>query len=331
MLNGIRVLDFTSLLPGPFASKILADLGAEVLSIKNPRRSDMTEHVPPFVGEKSLFTLVLEEGKTIYELDLKKNESREKILNLAEQIDVVLEQFRPGVMDRLGMGYTDFKERNPKIVYCSITGYGSKIQKAGHDINFLAYAGVAEMLNSTPKLIGTQLGDLVGGSLYAVIGILSALINKIRNGSGKHVQISMSDCLVPLFLVKLLQPLAGEPLVPIGRGLLDGGSIYDYYKTSDGKYLAVGSLEKKFFDELMKGLGLKYSGTDYLFDTELKTKIAQTILSQPLSYWKDKFENLDACVEPVRDIGDYLKENAETIEMNGRRIWRLKFPVEFFD
>ncbi len=309
LLAGIKIVDFTPLLPGPYATKILADLGAEVVKIENPHSPRLEDIFPPFVDSKPFVYEVLNRSKQVRQLDLKNPAQLEEVRNIVADSDVLIEQFRPGTMERLGLGYEQVREIKPKIIYCSITSFGQGSSKAGHDINFLAKSGIASLLSEEPRAVGVQLGDVVGGSLHAVIGILAALVSRDRTGEGRYIDISMTDCLVPLGLLKATYGLAGMNPPPLGTEILDGGSIYDFYRTKDGRYLSVGSIEPKFFRDLIKGLGLEYEGDSYLFDEDLKTKIKKVIAGQDLAHWQRVFKELDACVEPVLTMDEVIESS----------------------
>ncbi len=325
-LDGIKVLDFTTLLPGPYATKLLADMGAEVTKIENPSKQRLEDIFPPHVNGKPLVYQILNKNKKIEKINLKEPKGLKKAKSLIIDADILVEQFRPETMERLGLDYETVKSINPDIIYCSISAFGQNSTKAGHDLNFIAKSGIASLLAPSPTPPALQLGDMVGGSLHAVIGILSALLQRERNGQGCHIDISMTHCLMPLALLKSAYPLAGLAVPKPRTGILDGGSIYDFYETKDGRYLSLASLEKKFFDMLLKGLKIEYSGDDYLFDKKLKERIKNAIREKPLQHWENVFEGLDACVEPVLTIDEVVKQNPDVFyDMD------VKLPIRFID
>ena len=199
-LASLKVLDFSTLLPGPFASLLLADMGAEVLRIESPTRMDLLRVLPPHDQGVSASHAYLNRNKRSLALDLKQPEALEVIKQLLQDYDIVLEQFRPGVMERLGLGYEALKAINPKLIYVSITGYGQTgpyKDRAGHDINYLALAGLASYTGraeSGPLPLGMQVADVAGGSLHGVIGLLAAVIARQQTGLGQHLDVSMTDC-----------------------------------------------------------------------------------------------------------------------------------------
>jgi len=262
-LASLKVLDFSTLLPGPFASLLLADMGAEVLRIESPTRMDLLRVLPPHDQGVSASHAYLNRNKRSLALDLKQPEALEVIRSLLQDYDIVLEQFRPGVMERLGLGYEALKAINPKLIYVSITGYGQTgpyKDRAGHDINYLALSGVASYTgraDSGPLPLGMQVADVAGGSLHGVIGLLAAVIARQQTGQGQHLDVSMTDCSFSL------NALAGAGYLACGvepgpeDQVLNGGSFYDYYRSRDGRWLSVGSLEPAFMKQLCTALGLE--------------------------------------------------------------------------
>ena len=207
-LAGLKVLDFTTLLPGPYATQLLADMGAEVLRIESPTRPDLVKFMPPFVGkgkEKvSAAHATLNRNKQSMTLDLKNDNAKEIVHKLLQEYDIVIEQFRPGVMQRLGLDFASLQKIQPKLIYCSITGYGQTgplKDRAGHDINYLALSGLASFsgrADTGPVLSATQIADVAGGSHNAVMAILAAVIQRSTTGAGQHLDISMSDAALAL-------------------------------------------------------------------------------------------------------------------------------------
>ncbi|MFT6910580.1 MAG: alpha-methylacyl-CoA racemase, partial [Oleiphilaceae bacterium] len=262
-LKGLKVLDFTTLLPGPYATQLLADMGAEVLRIESPKRPDLLKLMPPIVGKVSAAHATINRNKKSLALDLKHPEAKAIIHALVSEYDIIIEQFRPGVMARLGLDYDSFKGIQPKLIYCSITGYGQTgplQNKAGHDINYLALSGLASYSgrkDTGPVLSGTQVADIAGGSHHAVMAILAAVIERTNTGKGQYLDISMSDAALALNTMFSANTLVNQKDPGYGTEMLNGGLFYDYYKTSDGRYLSIGSLEPNFAIPLMKHLELE--------------------------------------------------------------------------
>ncbi|MGQ7269888.1 CaiB/BaiF CoA transferase family protein [Marinobacter nauticus] len=324
-LANLKVLDFSTLLPGPYATMMLADMGAEVLRIEAPDRVDLAKVMPPFDGKFSTTFSYLGRGKQTLQLNLKQPESVERVKQLVQDYDIVVEQFRPGVMDRLGIGYEVLKAINPKLIYCAITGYGQTgpyKDRAGHDINYLAISGVAShcgRADSGPPPMGIQIADVAGGSHHAVMGILAAVIKRQETGEGAFIDISMTDAAFALNAMAGAAALAGgQPQKP-ESGMLNGGTFYDYYQTRDGRWLSVGSLEPQFSSRLCDTLGLGELKSYALsqkpeHQQELKAAIKQKIAERSLAEWRQVFADVDACVEPVLTI----EEAAEHPQLKAR-------------
>lgn len=260
-LSSLKILDFSGLLPGPFGTLLLADMGAEVLRVESPSRPDMVRLMPPFDGGVSACHAFLNRSKRGIAIDLKTPEGVEVVKKLVQEYDIVVEQFRPGVMDRLGVGYEALRAVNPKLIYCAITGYGQTgpfRDRAGHDMNYLAVAGVLGYngrKETGPGPMAVQVADVAGGSLHAVTGILAAVIHRMQTGVGQMVDISMTDAAFSLHALTGPQALVGG-IEPTMEGTqLNGGSFYDCYETSDGRYLSVGGLEPQFFLQFCHAIG----------------------------------------------------------------------------
>jgi crotonobetainyl-CoA:carnitine CoA-transferase CaiB-like acyl-CoA transferase len=315
-LAGLKILDFTTLLPGPYATMLLADMGAQVLRIESPTRPDMLRGLPPKVGQQQKISAAhatINRNKKSLALDLKNPQAQEIVRRLLAEYDVVIEQFRPGVMHKLGLGYESLRESREDLIYCSITGYGQTgplKQRAGHDINYLALSGLASYsgrADSGPNLSGTQIADIAGGSHHAVMGILAAVYQRQQTGKGSHIDISMTDCAFALNAISGANALAGGGDPMLERELLNGGSFYDYYRTADNRYLSVGSLEPQFAEQFFKTIGHpewlpRVLQADQ--QEQLKQDIAATIAQGKLDDWMRLFQACDACVEPVLNFSE---------------------------
>lgn len=310
MLNPLKILDFSKLLPGPYATMMLADLGAEILRVESPNLPDFIRELNPLDGEDSATHQHLNRSKKSISLDLKKPEAVEIINRLVQDYDIVLEQFRPGVMERLGLDYESLKMVNPKIIYCSLTGYGQTgpySDRPGHDNNYLSIAGVAGYStreNQPPVPMGIQIADIAGGSLHSVIAILAAVIHREHTGEGQFIDLSMTDSSFALnamfgpgYLASGIEPKSEEME-------LNGGSFYDYYETKDGRYFSVGSLEPPFRKKLCKALGISHM-VDLAASTKpadkriVKEAVKEAFLEKTFDQWLDIFADVEACVEPV--------------------------------
>lgn len=325
MLSDVKILDLSTLLPGPYASMVLADLGAKVLRVESPTRVDLVREMSPQVGASSAAHQYLNRSKESIALDLKQAEAIEIIKTLVEEYDVVLEQFRPGVMDRLGIGYEVLKAINPKIIYCAITGYGQTgpyKDRAGHDLNYLAIAGISsysKRKEQSPIPQGIQIADVAGGSLHGVIGILTALYHRQRTGEGQMIDISMTDCAFALNAMSGAGALAGNEIPTAESQLLNGGTFYDYYQTSDGRYLSVGSLEPKFFSGLCQLLDLEHLlplASKASAQQQIKGSFTYAFMQKTYDQWQAIFIKFDLCVEPVLN----LKEASEHPQIVAREL-----------
>lgn len=327
-LDGYKVLDFSTLLPGPYATMVLADLGAEVLKVSGRDKYDLVVNWPPVI-EHALVTGAqawLGRNKKTIHLNLKEPLAIEAVKRLVKDYDIVVEQFRPGVMEKLGIGYPQLKEINPKLIYCAITGYGQTgpyAMRAGHDINYLARSGVTSAAGKKeggPALYNFQIADVAGGSMNAVAGILAAIIHRDRTGEGQMIDISMQDCVVPFNSMDGASFFAGGPLPERESGLLNGGMIYDHYETADGQYMSVGSLEPKFFAALCEGLGFPEWRDGSILKTDaakVKAAFREAFLQKTRDEWTEIFDRLDACVEPVLT----LEEASRDAHLNERGMW----------
>ncbi|WP_303284825.1 CaiB/BaiF CoA-transferase family protein [Marinobacter sp. SS8-8] len=347
-LTSLKVLDFSTLLPGPYATMLLADMGADVLRVEAPDRVDLIRVMPPHDAGVSTAHGFLNRGKNSLALNLKEEGSADKVLALVKDYDIVIEQFRPGVMDRLGIGYEALKAVNPSLIYCSITGYGQTgpyKDRAGHDINYLSLAGVSShcgRADSGPPPMGIQIADVAGGSHHAVMGILAAVIHRQQTGEGQFVDVSMTDAAFALNAMSGAACLAGGQEQKPESSLLNGGSFYDYYQTSDGRWLSVGSLEPQFSARLCDTLGIPDMKSDALSQKpehrqRLKAALKERIASKTLAEWQEVFAGQDACVEPVLTISEaaehpQLKAREMVIGVDrgdGTQQRQIGFPIKF--
>lgn len=309
-LNGLKVLDFSGLLPAPYGTRILADMGAEVLRIEAPTRPDMVRVMPPF-DEQGLSAAhsALNRNKGSLVVDLKTPQGIEIIKKLVQDYDIVVEQFRPSVMSRLGIGYEDLKQINPRLIYCAVTGYGQQgvyKNRAGHDLNYLAIAGILDYTGrkeTGPMPLPIQAADITGG-LYAVTGILAAVIHRQQTGQGQFVDISLTDAAFSLQALTAPAALLANQQPKPESDTLNGGTFYDCYKTADNRYLSVGGLEPQFFMAFANAiarpdlipLSIRHDAEAV---TTVKTAISEAIIQKTLAEWQAIFAPIEACVEPV--------------------------------
>jgi alpha-methylacyl-CoA racemase len=306
-LAGVRVLDLSRLLPGPFASLVLADLGAQVDKIEDPEGGDYLRAMPPLVGDTSSMFLALNRNKRSACLDLKKESGRRALLELVARSDVLLEQFRPGVLDRLGLGHAQLLAKNPRLIVCALTGYGQDgplARRAGHDINYLARAGVLGMqgpADRPPQVPGFQLAD-IGGGLWCVAGILAALHQRAATGAGRVIDVSMLESSMA-FAFSGLGQLFGGSVPARGDGPLSGGlALYGTYGTSDGRFVALGALEPKFWNAFCAAAGIEADMTALFpgpHQAVLKEKLRALFASRTRAAWEAFGRDHDCCLEPV--------------------------------
>jgi alpha-methylacyl-CoA racemase len=314
-LNGLFVLDFTTLLPGPLATLMLAEAGAEVLKIEQPG-GENARRFPPFVGNESAAFAMLNRGKASMTLDLKIDADRDKLMPLIKRADIVVEQFRPGVMDRLGLGYDELKKINSKLIYCSISGYGqsgSRVQEAGHDINYIGNTGLLDLQPGPvdrPVVPPMLAADIAGGSFPAVINILLALRARDKSGQGCHIDIAMTDAMFTFTWAAMAIGAATGRFPKQGDLWLVGGSPrYQIYPTKDGKLIACGALEPKFWVAFTQAIGLSQEFVD---DTRnpmaTRDAIAKLILANTSDEWKPIFAAADCCATVIVPLEEAMRD-----------------------
>lgn len=302
-LAGVRVLDFSTLLPGPMAGLILADAGAEVIKVERPGKGEeMRSYVPRF-GDTSANYAILNRGKRCIAIDLKAADAIEKLRPLIESADIVIEQFRPGVMDRLGLGYETMKAINPAIVYCAITGYGQNgplRDEAGHDQNYLANAGLLMLGGDDagkPVIPPGLIADIGGGSLPAVINILLALRQAEATGEGAYLDIAMTDGLLAWnWWAQAMLSTTGKVARPGGELLSGGSPRYRIYETADGRYVSAGPIEQKFWENFCAIIGLSKEMWDDSRDpASVIQAVAACIKAKDAAHWRQAFAGQDVC------------------------------------
>jgi crotonobetainyl-CoA:carnitine CoA-transferase CaiB-like acyl-CoA transferase len=319
VLEGLKVVDLTRLLPGGFCTMLFADMGADVLKIEEPGKGDYIRWMDPFKGGMSSGHIALNRGKRSMTLNLKHERGPEVLLRLVRDADVLVESYRPGVMDRLGVGYERLSQENQGLVYCAITGYGQDgpyKDRAGHDINYLGFAGVLGIngpRGGDPVVAGVQIADVGGGGLMAAVGILAALNERARTGRGRFVDISMMDGAVSWtamqaagFFMDGIQPRKSEMR-------LNGGiACYRVYRCADGKHVTVGALEPQFWALLCKALDVpefierQYAPPDE--QDEISARIQEILLQRTRDEWVKELSDLDACFGPVNDFAEAFQD-----------------------
>lgn len=304
-LAGIRVLDLSRMLPGPYCSMVLADHGAEVIAIEDRK-----------FQEDGLFFNDLNRNKQHMSLNLKSPGGLEIFFKLADQADVILEGFRPGVVGRLGVDYAAVSKRNPRIVYCSISGYGQTgplRNRVGHDVNYISEAGVLDLIGEKggrPTIPGVQIADIAGGSMNAAVGILMALLAREKTGKGQYIDISMTDGVVGLLsLPYYFSMLSGKKQQASDMLLSHRFACYNTYQTEDGRFIAIGAVENRFW----KNLCLHLKRPDYVvmqYDETRRQEIIEDMrkifLSKSMSDWQAELAELEVCFSVVRNLDEIL-------------------------
>jgi crotonobetainyl-CoA:carnitine CoA-transferase CaiB-like acyl-CoA transferase len=326
-LSGIRVLDLSRLLPGPFCSMILADFGAEVIKVEEPGKGDYMRHLQPLVREEGAVFLAVNRNKKSLTLNLKTDVGRQILLELARTTDVLLEGFRPGVMARLGLDYQTVREINPRLVYCSLSGFGQEgpyRERAGHDLNYIALSGVLGLLGGEdrpPTVPGVQLADLCSG-LWAALAITLALLARERTGSGQFLDVSMLDGVMSLLTV----PVAVHFLRRDGARFAPahGQANYSVYRTRDGRYMTLGALESKFWRAFCEAVG-REDWIDRRDDGDVIAEVQALFETRTLAEWEELFAGKDVCCEPVRTPDEVFAD--PQVQSRGMLV-EIEHPVE---
>ncbi|MCM8596337.1 CaiB/BaiF CoA-transferase family protein [Accumulibacter sp.] len=341
-LAGLRVLDLTRLLPGPMATMHLADLGADVIKIEDTGPGDYARDAGAVHGSISYFQLV-NRNKRSLRLDLKQAAGVDAFMRLASTADVILEGFRPGVVDKLGIGYAAVSAVNPRIVYCAITGYGQDgpyRDRAGHDLNYLACCGLLDQIGTAgqaPAIPNFQIGDLLGGSLTALVGILAGVVDARQSGRGRYVDVAMTDAVFAHTIFPLLAVLGLGQVLPRGTDLLSGGiPSYGVYATGDGRHLAVSAMEPKFWQTLCSVLG-RPELRPFAFATgdegrRVRRELEAAFAGRSLAEWTALFDEADCCVSPVLRFeeslaNEHLLARQMIVEVDGVRQFAPPFRI----
>jgi crotonobetainyl-CoA:carnitine CoA-transferase CaiB-like acyl-CoA transferase len=322
-LSDVRVLDLSRLLPGGFCSLLLADLGADVIKVEDTGGGDYVRWAPPYYGDeeqqelgtRSALYLALNRGKRSVRLDLKSEEGREALLRLARDADVLLESFRPGVLDRLGVGYERLREENPGLVYCAITGYGQtgpNTQRAGHDMNYLGLTGLLGLtgeVDGAPIQSAGQIADVGGGALMGAFGILAALHERRSSGEGQLVDVSMTDGALSWLAMEAARYFRDGEVPERGRLMLSGGiACYRPYEASDG-WVTCGALEPKFWQAFCRGVD-REDLIEHQFaapGSDAHREVEEVFRTRTRDEWKSFNDEHDAMIEPVLELDEALE------------------------
>ncbi len=343
-LHGVRVVDLTRHLPGPYCTLLLGDLGARIVKVEDPRGGDPTRHLPPFDDDGSSLTFAaLNRGKRSVALDLKSAAGREAFERLVGWADVLVEGFRPGVLERLGFGIQRLWELQPRLVVCAITGYGqsgARARRAGHDLNYLAACGALSLCRTPDDRIappGFQAADVVGGALMAALRITAALRVVQTSGRGAFLDVSMAEGASALWVLSAGAAVAGVESLGQGDGLLSGRrACYAVYETADGGHVSLAALEPKFWAAFCHAVGHPEWVARQMLPGEeaaaLHAEVAALFRSKPLAHWAELAERVDCCLEPVASPrealrGDVLGRGAPPLPEGPAAAAHLRTPV----
>ncbi len=338
-LQGIKILDLSRLLPGPLATQMMADLGAEVIKIEDPNAPDYARFFPPYIGGQSTMYLSLNRSKKSITLNLRTEEGKQKFFSLIKTADVVVDSFRPGVLQKLGIDYDAAKLYNDKIIYVAITGYGYSgpyKDKAGHDINYIGYSGILGLTGDIEKPVipACQTADIAGGSYPAIVACLSALWARERTGKGQFVDVSMTDCALPMLSMQFGDLLNADLIPQRGEPMLSGGlANYNIYQCKDGRWIVMGSLEPKFWKKtcILFGKPEWESRITPNPDTidELKKDLELIFKTKTRDEWIKEAEAYDSCLSPVLELDEvpndkHLQERGMFLEMEHPEYGKIK-------
>ena len=311
----MRVLDLSRLLPGPYCSRILADFGFEVIKVERPGEGDWVRNVPPFKDGVSTLFQALNHSKKSLTLDLKSEAGREIFLEFVETADVLLESFRPGVMARLGLDYERLSKTNPRLVYCSLTGFGNHgayRDRPGHDLNYIGLSGLLDLIgvrDGPPVIPGAQIAD-IGGALWALVGIQQALLEREWNGVGQRVDTSLLGAALSFLQVAKAQETGGAPMTPGASDLTGGWACYQVYATKDGKYMTLGALEPKFWENFCQAVGREdLVGEQFAQAVKgepVYDELCSLFRSRARNEWVDLLADVEACCEPLYSLEEAL-------------------------
>ena len=314
-LRGVRILDLSRLYPGPLGTMLMADMGAEVVKVEDVNSPDYMRAFPPYVGGESAGYLAVNRSKRSLAVDLRSEKGRKIFFGLVGRSDIVVESYRPGVLDEMGLGYEEAVRVKPDVIYVSVTGYGQDgpyASLAGHDINYIGYAGV---LSSTggkgggPVIPGSQVADVAGGAYMTVIACLSALWARRTTGRGQKVDVAMLDGTLPLMTLQVAHETAARRGPAAGEGLLTGGlACYGVYECADGGHVALGALEAKFWGRFCEAAGRReWIGRQYETGAggeALKNEVAALFRTRPRDEWVEIGRDFDNCLTPVLGVAE---------------------------
>jgi len=345
-LNGIRILDLTQLYPGPLATMMLADMGADVVRLEHPSRPDNVHLLPPFIGKESAAYLTLNRSKRSLALDTGNEEGRKVFFDLVKTADVVMEQFRPGVLNKIGIGYDQAIRFNPRIIYVSITGFGQDgpyRQKAGHDINYISLAGLLSHVKKGDEMVlpGFQTADVVGGGYMSVIACMTALWHREKTGKGQRVDVSMTDSILPMLTLQLAQYWGSQESDEVMNPFDGSFPFYGVYECADGKHVSLGALEQKFWSGFCQMAGkpewlpLQFATGDE--KRKVREEIAGFFKTKSRDEWLKVAEVHDVCLSSIHEMEDLEKDPQlqarqmiiETEHESGLKLKGVGIPIKF--
>ncbi len=313
-LKGVRILDLSRLLPGPLATQLLADIGADVIKVEDPKAPDYARFMAPHYKEIGLTYLSLNRSKQSLAIDLGSAEGKRIFWDLLKTVDIVVDSFRPGVLEKLEIDYETAKSHKQDIIYVSVTGYGhgnALSKKAGHDINYLGHAGVLATNGDKEKILqtGVQIADIAGGSYPTVIACLSALISRSTTGKGQFVDVAMVDCSLPLMSFYMAEVLNAQKTYQRQEHVLAGAlPNYNIYCCKDGKWIALGSLEPKFwkgFCELVE----HPEWFNRMFDSQMKDELQSLFMTKERDEWVAFAQSADICLTAILEMDELSSDN----------------------
>ncbi|MEF8873254.1 MAG: CaiB/BaiF CoA-transferase family protein [Candidatus Thermoplasmatota archaeon] len=342
-LSSVKILDMTRLLPGPYATMLMADLGAEVIKIEDPEKGDYARKMEPLINGEGAPFLMLNRNKRSIEIDLKKERGKEIFLHLAKDADVIFEQFRPGVVKKLGVDYDAVKEVNPDIIYCSLSGYGQTgalKDKGGHDLNYASEAGLIDLTrskNGKPAIPGFPISVMTAG-LFSAFSIISALLDRELNDSGgEFIDISILDCLISLSTGIAWKPLLKGETPKSGETELTGAyPFYDIYETKDGRYVSLAAYEKDYWENFCELIGREeLKDKQFSEKEEVKRIIEEEFKSREFEEWKRLAEKNNVMLSPVKDLKEVFqslpvqeRELLGSLDFDGNNIDQIGFPAK---
>ena len=345
-LTGIRILDLTQLYPGPLATMMLADMGADVVRLDHPSRRDILHHLPPFIGKESAAYLSLNRSKRSLALDTGKKEGQQVFFDLVRTADVVVEQFRPGVLDKIGIGYDQAVPFNPQIIYVSITGFGQDgpyRNKAGHDINYMALAGLLAQVKKGGEMVlpGFQTADVVGGGYMSVIACMAALWCREKTGKGQKIDVSMTDGILPILTLQLAQYWGSQGNTEIINPLDGSFPFYGVYECADGKSVSLGALEQKFWAGFCQ-MANKPEWLPLQFPVgeerrKVREEVAALFKTKSRDEWLKLAEVHDICLSSIHEMKDLEVDPQlqarqmiiETEHESGLKLKGVGIPIKF--